>query len=443
MRSTPPTYPGLIDSGVEWIGQIPSSWQVKPLFTLVHENHARNRGLVEENVLSLSYGRIVRRDVSKNFGLLPESFETYQVLEPGFLVLRLTDLQNDKRSLRVGLAREKGIITSAYVGLGTRQGLDPSYAHYLLHSYDVTKVFYGLGGGVRQTMNFEDLKRLPVLVPSLEEQHGIVSFLDRETERIDKLIEKKQRLIELLEEKRTALISHAVTKGLDPNAPMKDSGVEWLGAVPEHWIIGPIKHLVESVTSGSRGWAEYYSDDGALFLQSGNLDRRLGIDLSSVQHVTPPRGAEGTRTAVCRDDVLVCITGALTGNVGIVDGEIPEAYVNQHVALMRPSCGSVSPRFLAMTLASSVCQAQFEILQYGGTKQGLGLEDVRNLLVAWPPVREQESIAGFFWNWKETARRSASVVESQVAKLREYRTALISAAVTGKIDVRNELEVEE
>jgi type I restriction enzyme S subunit len=236
-------YPTYKNSGVEWIDRIPTHWEVCPLFTIAREKDQRNRGNQMENVLSLSYGKVINRDVTDNFGLLPESFETYQIVLPGDIVLRLTDLQNDKRSLRVGLVREPGIITSAYVSLEMYRDIGPAYGYYLLHGYDVTKVFYGFGAGVRQTMKFEDLKRLPILKPPPSEQRAIAVVLDRETAKSDALVAKKERLIELLQEKRAALITRAVTKGLDPNVPMKDSGVEWLGAIPAHWEMKRLRHV--------------------------------------------------------------------------------------------------------------------------------------------------------------------------------------------------------
>ena len=255
-------YPEYKDSGVEWVGDMPRHWQSKPAFAVVMDECIKNSDGAESNVLSLSYGNIVERDVETNFGLLPESFNTYQIVNPGDIILRLTDLQNDKRSLRVGRSTLQGIITSAYLKLSCSGELNDRYAYRLLHSYDTTKVFYGMGGGLRQSMKFEDFRRLPFLVPPLEEQRTIAAFLDHETARIDRLIAQQQRLIELLKEKRQAVISHAVTKGLNPNAPMKDSGVEWLGQVPEHWVVSRIKNYakIESGHTPSRQVEEYWID---------------------------------------------------------------------------------------------------------------------------------------------------------------------------------------
>ncbi|MDK1198829.1 restriction endonuclease subunit S [Cronobacter dublinensis] len=203
------------DSGIEWIDSIPSDWEVRPTFALCDASTQKNIDGAENNVLSLSYGNIILRDVETNFGLLPESFNTYQVISCGDVILRLTDLQNDKKSLRVGLAKQKGIITSAYLKLKARSDVNPNYLYRLLHAYDTTKVFYGMGGGLRQSMKFEDIRRLPLLLPPYEEQIKISVFLDLETAKIDSLIEKQQQQITLLQERRIALISAAVTGKID------------------------------------------------------------------------------------------------------------------------------------------------------------------------------------------------------------------------------------
>ena len=203
------------DSGVEWIGEVPEHWEIQPLFTLFEESKIKNIGNKEHNVLSLSYGKIVRRDVEANFGLLPESFETYQIVDKGNIVLRLTDLQNDKRSLRCGLVKEKGIITSAYVALKATCDIKEVYSYYLLYGYDLFKVFYGFGNGVRQSMGFVELKRMPILLPPIEEQIQIANFLEQKTSEIDALNNEIRLQIQKLKEYRQSLISEAVTGKID------------------------------------------------------------------------------------------------------------------------------------------------------------------------------------------------------------------------------------
>lgn len=203
------------DSGVEWIGEIPEHWEVKPLYSLYRENKLKNKGNVITNVLSLSYGKIKRRDVESNFGLLPDSFETYQIVQKEDIILRLTDLQNDKRSLRVGLVNEEGIITSAYLCLKRSDKSISEYIYYLLHSYDLTKVFYGLGSGVRQSMGFTEMKKLPILLPPLEEQLEIVNQLKVKVLENEQLIDMLKKQIEKLKEYRQSLIYEVVTGKID------------------------------------------------------------------------------------------------------------------------------------------------------------------------------------------------------------------------------------
>lgn len=213
------------DSGIEWIGEIPEHWEVTPLFTTLLKRKTINKGLTESNVLSLSYGRIITRDVSTNTGLLPESFETYQIVEPNNLVLRLTDLQNDWTSLRCGLVTQKGIITSAYLALTPLDAIMPEYAYYLLHAYDLLKVFYGMGGGVRQSLNFVDLKWMPLLLPPIEEQHSIIKHLNSKLQLINQTIQSLADANVQLKTYRQSLISEAVTGKIDVREYAAEGGV--------------------------------------------------------------------------------------------------------------------------------------------------------------------------------------------------------------------------
>lgn len=426
-------YEAYRDSGIEWLGAVPAHWRVVPLLAVAAERDEPNEGMREQNLLSLSYGRVIRRDLLSNDGLLPESFETYQIVEPGDTVLRLTDLQNDQRSLRSALVEERGIITSAYLALAPKQ-VEPRFLSYLLRSYDLRKIFYSMGGGLRQSMKFADLKRLRVLIPSVVEQNEIATFLDRETDKVDAIISEQQRLIALLTAKRQATMSRGVTKGINPDVPMKDSGIEWLGNVPAHWDVRRVKSVSTFITSGPRGWSDRISDDGMLFIQSGDLNDRLEIEFESVRRVKPVADAEAARTRLQDGDVVVCITGAKTGNVAAC-ALVPEpAYVNQHLCLVRPS-PDVSSTFLAAMLKSHVGQTHFRISQYG-LKQGLSLNDVAEAPVLVPAPQEQVAIVA--WLAEQTREIDRLVFEARraIALLQERRGALISAAVTGQINVR-------
>ncbi len=254
------------------------------------------------------------------------------------------------------------------------------------------------------------------------------------------LVGEQRRLIELLKEKRQAVISHAVTKGLNPNAPLKPSGIEWLGDVPEHWEVRRIKTVSSFIMSGPRGWSERIGEAGSLFVQSGDLNDRLEVEFATAKRVQVNDDAETTRTRLYDGDVVVCVTGAKTGNVAVCFMVSEAAYVNQHVCLVRPT-SDVLPMYLGVLLKSRLGQTYFEISQYG-LKQGLSLEDVREAPVLLPSVDEQRRIIAYLE--AETAKLDALTAEAvrAIELLQERRTALISAAVTGKIDVRGLLETE-
>lgn len=201
----------LKDSGVEWLGRIPAHWEVKRVYDIAVRQRKKNVGLIEKNLLSLSYGKIIRKDFYTSYGLLPASFETYQIVERDNIILRLTDLQNDWTSLRAGLVIERGIITSAYLCLRLSSSVYAPFAYYLLHVYDILKVFYRLGGGLRQSMKWEDIKILPFALPPFSEQRAIAKYLDAKTAHIDRIVETITRQIEALRELRKTLINDVVT----------------------------------------------------------------------------------------------------------------------------------------------------------------------------------------------------------------------------------------
>lgn len=203
------------DSGVEWIGEIPEDWDVKKLRTYFSRRINKNTHLHENNLLSLSYGRIIRKNIDTKEGLLPESFDGYNIVEDGDIVIRGTDLQNDHRSLRTGLVTERGIITSAYITLRPKEDVNSTYYHYLLHCYDISKVFYSMGGGLRQSLDYWEFIRMPILHPTDREQEEVISYIKTKCTAIDTAIEKKKKAIEKWEEYKKSLIYYAVTGKID------------------------------------------------------------------------------------------------------------------------------------------------------------------------------------------------------------------------------------
>jgi len=290
------------------------------------------------------------------------------------------------------------------------------------------------GGDLRDGLNLELLGDIKCPLPLAKEQISIATFLDRETAKIDALVAEQEKLITLLQEKRQAVISHAVTKGLDLNVPMKDSGVEWLGEVPAHWEIRRVRALSSFLTSGPRGWSERVSEVGSKFIQSGDLTDDLSIAFDNAKRVAVNDDAEAARTKLADGDVVVCITGAKTGNVAVCGTVAEDAYVNQHLCLIRPRPDILSD-LLAIYLKSDAGQRYFAVAQYG-LKQGMSLENIKEAPVPVPPIDEQRQIVDVAQDASRSIGALVNEARTAITLLQERRTALISAAVIGQIDVR-------
>jgi len=265
-------YPEYKDSGLPWLGQVPEHWKVLPAFGAFAPNHERNDGMKEKTVLSLSYGRIVVKPPEKLHGLVPESFETYQIVNPGDIVLRATDLQNDHKSLRVGMVRDRGIITSAYLALRASAEVSPDFGFQFLNVWDTSKAIYGYGAGLRQNLDFSHFKRMPVAIPPPEEQAAIVRFLGWATKRLERAIRAKRMVIALINEEKQAIIQRAVTRGLDPSVPLRPSGIPWLGDIPQHWEVRKLRTLFRLQGSGTTPSGDRFYGGSTNWAMSGDLN---------------------------------------------------------------------------------------------------------------------------------------------------------------------------
>lgn len=199
------------DSGIPWIEKIPQQWNIEPIYLHFYQGKNKNNLGKEKNLLSLSYGKIIRKNINSVGGLLPSSYNTYNIVEAGDIIIRPTDLQNDKRSLRTGLVTEHGIITSAYLDLKPKTKNSSRYYHYLLHAYDIQKVFYNMGNGVRQGLNFSEFSKLKILVPNLKNQLAISDYLDNLNKKISKIILNKKSQLEKLNQYKQSIIYEYVT----------------------------------------------------------------------------------------------------------------------------------------------------------------------------------------------------------------------------------------
>ena len=433
-------YPEYKDSGVEWLEKVPSDWDIIKIKHLsAVKRGASPRPIDDPKYFDEegSYAWVRIADVSASNTYLEKTPQTMSELgssmsvklEPNQLFLSIAGTVGKPCINKIKACIHDGFVYFPELKIPNK---------YLFYVFAGEQAYKGLGKmGTQLNLNTDTVGDIKVALPKkLDDIGRIVRFLDHETAKIDMLIEKQQQLIKLLKEKRQAVISHAVTKGLNPQAPMKDSGVEWLGEVPEHWGVKRNKHLMEFVTSGSRGWAEYYSDDGPLFFRITNLTRdTVEPKLESIQNVMPPAGSEGERSKIRSGDLLISITADL-GSVCVADDFVAGGFVSQHVSLCRPNSLVISSRWLAYFILSDAAKEQFIGSGYGGTKIQLSLEDIRELNIAYPPVSEQGEIALYIDTKLEKFALLMNRAESQVNLLQERRTALISAAVTGKIDVR-------
>ncbi|MHB1682955.1 MAG: restriction endonuclease subunit S [Bacilli bacterium] len=429
-----PRYSEYKDSGVEWLGKVPEHWDLRPLFTVMRERNESNAGMTEENLLSLSYGQIVQKDIRSQDGLLPDSFETYQIVYPGDIVFRLTDLQNDQRSLRTAIVQDKGIITSAYVTAIPMRVL-PAYANYLLRAYDLTKVFYSMGGGLRQSMKFSDLKRMPLLLPVFDEQLSIADFLDRETAKIDSLVAEQERLIALLKEKRQAVVSHAVTKGLDTSAPMKDSGIEWIGEIPDHWGVSKLGYVAseQGGKTPSKENQKYW--DGKIPWVSPK-DMKTSVISDSIDHITPIAVDECGMTMIPENAVLVVVRGMILAHSFPVAETVKSVTINQDMKALISNKGVLSG-YLRLVLESAKPYVVSVLVAEAAHGTRVLRTDIwKRLSVLIPPQIEQQRIIEHVSSVSEEYKRLVSQIERGIALLKERRSALISVAVTGKIDVR-------
>lgn len=421
------------DSTLGWLGLIPEAWELKPFFTVCSELNNKNKGMKESNLLSLSYGNIVLKDIDSNEGLLPESFEGYQIVEPDDLVFRFTDLQNDQRSLRSAISQHSGIITSAYLAVRPVDAI-PKFLAYLMRAYDQLKVFYSMGGGLRQAMNFQDVKRLPLPIPPLDEQQVIVEFLDRETAQIDALIDKQQQLIETLEERRKAFITSVVTRGLDPTVPLTDSGVEWLGMINGEWKVSRLGHLVSRpLKYGANESAEFDDPTWPRYLRITDFDKAGRLREDTFRSLPPQIASDYLVEA---GDILIARSGATSGKSFLVPEDGSGACFAGYLIQIRADQSKCTPSYISYFLNSSSFDVWRNIVVIQATIENIGAQKYSMLTLPLPPVEEQNRIVAYLNEavgvLDQLNLRAASAIEL----LKERRQALINAAVTGKIDVR-------
>lgn len=327
-------YTEMKDSGIEWVGMIPAHWHIKVLFQLVSQVKNKNKDLSETNLLSLSYGKIKRKNIDDTEGLLPASFDSYNIIENNDIVLRLTDLQNDHTSLRVGRATERGIITSAYITIRPTNSRMSEYLYYLLHSFDIKKGFYGMGSGVRQGLNYDEVKMLKLPLPPLNEESAIAAYLDTQCAKIDEIIAQAKASMEDYKQWKASIIYEAVTKGLNPNVEMKDSGIEWIPLLPTAIKVSRVG-LHFSIILGKMLCPEPLDDTYTLepYFCAANV-HFSGVDSENLKEMwfNPD---EKERYRVASGDLLVVEGGAGAGGCAVIETVDFPIYIQNSIMIVR------------------------------------------------------------------------------------------------------------
>ena len=421
-----PTYDSYRDDVAPWLGEVPADWPFeKAKWFLTHRKQLNSEGKID-NVLSLTLRGVVNNDPENPEGLVPKDYRTYQIFEADNLVFKLIDLENVRTS-RVGLVHEQGIMSSAYIRLVVPQGWNARFLHYYyFHLYEA-EVFNKIGSGVRSTLGQSDLLELPIPIIDLGTQDKIVHLLDEKCAKVDEAVRIKEEQIALLRERRQILIQQAVTRGLNPATPMKDSGIDWIGQIPAHWEVVPLKRLFrernDRSTTGAETLLSLRMNEG-LVPHDDVSDKAIGADaLKDYKQVFPGQ----------------MVMNRMRASIGIFG--------------MVTSCGIVSPDYAIFDIAARANGDFFLQLfktgvmgqQFRNASRGLGTgssgfmrlytDDFGAISVALPPPAEQTDIVAHINRLSEKIEDAVRLKEEQIAALKEYKTSLINAAVTGKIKV--------
>ena len=442
---TYPTYPAYKDSGVAWLGAVPEHWEVKPLKRLASVND----DVLTENVskdYTLCYVDISSVDTVE--GIVTKE-EMLFANAPSRARRRVRDgdiIVSTVRTYLKAIARVENpednlIVSTGFAVIRPSSALNPHYAGYVCGaSYFIEHVIARSVGVSYPAINASDLMRIAIPTPPLPEQATIAAFLDRETATIAATIARQERMIALLREKRQALIARAVTQGLDADAPMKDSGVAWLGAIPAHWRV---KRLRNCFTTIEQGWSPQCENRPAEVGEWGVL--KVGCvnqgHFNPLENKALPDGIEPMyQYAINRDDVLVsrANTRELVGSAALATQDYPNLLLCDKLYRLRLDESQCSPVYAVMLLRSAVARSQMQVAATGASFSmvNIGQETIKNLAFALPTIEEQKAIVCYVHD--STHQIDTLIAKSQqaIALLREHRTALIAAAVTGKIDVR-------
>lgn len=424
-------YPEYKDSGVEWFGKVPENWNSSRLKFEATINMGQSPNSEDCNQEGVGVPFL---QGNAEFGI--KSPTPKQYCEVPRKLAKKGELLFSVRAPVGALNFSDQLygIGRGLCSIDTKTGLNCNYLWWLISVLKIELDSVSTGSTF-ESVSAEQVGNVLMVLPPLIEQQTIANFLDHETAKIDTLIEKQQQLIQLLKEKRQAVISHAVTKGLNPDAPMKDSGVEWLGQVPEEWEVYKLKHACSEIFLGLTSKVDYVETNGvplvrALNISGGVLDLTNAREISVEQHksLTKNRGAT-------RDDVLLSKSGTI-GTAAIVDTDV-EFSIYESIFALRAIKKILIPEYLLFFIQSSVAKAQYARDSVGMGVNHLNMPDIQDVQIPIPPIRDQELLLDKLYQDLPKFDQLVKKAEDSISFMYERRTALISAAVTGKIDVRN------
>ncbi|MCR1319140.1 restriction endonuclease subunit S [Enterobacter soli] len=426
-------YPSYKNSGVEWLGDVPSDWEQKPIWSLFKRVKRTNQP--DERLLSVyrDYGVIPKDSRDDNHNRASEDLTPYQLVRPNDLVINKMKAWQGS----IAISEIQGIVSPAYYIYTPKKDYHSKYIYFLIRSAYYIQSYKNYSKGIRVNqwdLESESFIHINLLLPTINEQQKIVSFLDQETQKIDTLIAKQEKLIELLEEQRKSVISHAVTKGLDPNAPMKDSGVEWLGDVPSHWEVVKLRWITKGINTGGTPsiylpTVDYDADYIDWFTPS---DFKGDFHLRNSQKKVNPQAVVGNDLKIIPENSLLLIgIGATLGKVGYITDK---ASSNQQINYLLPNKNKAELIFLIYYLFA--CNQYVKNMASASTLAILNQQKMGDILVSLPNLPDQKKIVDFLEFENVKFNDLISKQQALIEKLKEYRASIISHAVTGKIDVR-------
>lgn len=407
-------------SGEDWISDIPEHWEVKKFKQLFYEKkHTKNISL---NCGAISFGKVVTKD-DKRIPLSTKA--SYQEVLSGEFLINPLNLNYDLISLRIALSKINVVVSAGYIVLKERRQINKNYFNYLLHRYDVAHMKL-MGSGVRQTINYNHIANSILIFPPAEEQTAIADFLDEKTAKIDEAIAIKEKQIKLLKERKQVIIQRAVTQGLNPNAPMKDSGVDWIGHIPEHWEVRRSKFLFTQRKDRAR------KDDVQLSAtQAYGVIPQDEYEALTGKRVVKIQFHLDKRKHVEKDDFVISMRSFQGGlERAWSSGCIRSSYI-----ILR-ALENIEPAFYGYLLKlPSYITALQQTASFIRDGQDLNFYNFSQVDLFIPPLEEQKEIANYVGSFMKSSDESIALLGEQIEKLKEYKTTLINSAVTGKIKV--------